>query len=158
MTEAAFLLGAPYREADYDEAYVRSLAVGLSKLGPENVVLTDVSFTPDQTGVAVYQRRTDTLAFAFRERYDGVFHGTGDVFASFLLSALLGGLPLSDAATLALDCTHASIRYTLADGEPLRYGEQFERALPLLMERLGTRGTTLGDSVSQTHCLRDFIP
>ncbi len=136
LTEAAFLLGVPYHAFGYDEAYVRSLAKGLTELGPESVVITDVSLCQTQTGVAVYERKSDSFRTYFKSRFDGVFHGTGDVFASFLLSALLGGLPLADAAPLALDCTHESIRLTLEGGEPLRYGVQFERVLPKLMKAL----------------------
>lgn len=36
----------------------------------------------------------------------------------------------------ALDITHQSIRLTLEGGEPLRYGVQFERALPQYWARL----------------------
>ena len=137
LTEACYLLDRPYRADGLTEADVRSLAAGLAELGPENVVITDVAFDDAQTGVAVYQKETGDTRLLFRSRYDGVFHGTGDVFASFLLSALLGGLPLLDAATLALDCTHDSIQLTLQGGEPLRYGVQFERVLPKLMKALG---------------------
>ena len=138
LTEAAFLLGAPYRDEGYDETYIRRLAEGLAELGPECVVITDVSLEPELTGIAVYQKRSGSFEMQFRPRYKGVFHGTGDVFASFLLSALMGGLPLMQAATLALDCTHESIRHTLADGQALRYGVQFERALPQLIAALGS--------------------
>jgi pyridoxine kinase len=136
LTEAALLLGIPYRASGYDVAYVRSLAKGLTELGPDCVVITDVSFSGEETGIAVYEKKTGSFYTLFRPRFAGVFHGTGDVFASFLLSALLGGLPLRDAAALALDCTHDSIRLTLAGGEPLRYGVQFERVLPKLIEAL----------------------
>ena len=137
LTEAAFLLGEPYRAAGYNQSYIRDLAVRLSQLGPESIVITDVSFNDREVGIAVYHKGNDDFQLLFRPKFAGVFYGTGDVFASFLLSALLGGKPLMEAAALALDCTHDSILYTLNDGEPLRYGVQFERALPKLMSALG---------------------
>lgn len=133
LTEACFLLDEPYRPQGYDEAYVRSLAVRLSGLGPKCVVITDISLSEPETGIAVYHRESDTFRLLFRPRFPGVFHGTGDVFASFLLSAILGGKPLLEAADLALTCTHKSIRLTLEGGEPLRFGVQFERVLPDLI-------------------------
>jgi len=136
ITEASFLLGQPYLAKGYDEAYIRTLARDLSKLGPECIVITDVSFDDAQTGIAVYNKADDTFRLLFRPKFAGVFYGTGDVFASFLLSALLSGKPLMDAAALALDCTHESIRLTLANREPLRYGVQFERVLPKLIAAL----------------------
>ncbi|MCE5343981.1 MAG: pyridoxamine kinase [Eubacteriales bacterium] len=136
LTEAALLLGVPYRAAGYDESYVLKLARGLAELGPESVVITDVSLNEAQSGIAVYSRAEDAMQLMFRPKLPGVFHGTGDVFASFLLSALLGGLSLTEAADLALSCTHESIRLTLEGGEALRYGVQFERVLPRLIDAL----------------------
>ena len=136
LTEAAFLLNTPYRAENYDATYIRSLAEGLAAIGPECVVITDVSLSDDQTGIAVYRKSDQFFQMLFRPKFAGVFHGTGDVFASFLLSALLGGLPLEDAASLALSCVHESILDTLQSGEPLRYGVQFERILPKLIKAL----------------------
>ena len=43
ITEAAFMLGAEYKEdGTYDEDYVRDLLQGLVALGPKKAVLTDV--------------------------------------------------------------------------------------------------------------------
>ncbi len=136
LTEAALLLGVPYRASGYDESYILQLAQGLSALGPEKIVITGVSFNDTQIGAAVYNRKDATFRLLFRPKFAGVFHGTGDVMASFLLSALLNDLPLNQAATIALDCTYESIRLTLDGGEPLRYGVQFERVLPKLISEL----------------------
>ncbi|MBQ7867375.1 MAG: pyridoxamine kinase [Clostridia bacterium] len=135
-TEAAFLLGEPYPGEEADEACISDYCCRLAQLGPQNVVITDVSFRPGQTGVAVYSQGMAQPVYLFRERIDRVFHGTGDVFASFLLGALMNNQPLETAVNTALDFTHAGIRETLASGEPLRYGVQFEKVLPAYWERL----------------------
>ena len=44
---------------------------------------------------------------------------------------------LETAAQLALDMTHAAIVETIKGGEPLRYGMQFEKVLPLFWKKLG---------------------
>lgn len=136
LTEAALLLGEPCGDEPPTHRRVGELCRRLCELGPQNVVITDVSFSPRETGAAIYRRGMAEPVFSMRERFEGVFHGTGDVFASFLLAALMNDRPLEDAAELALDLTHQSICLTLASGQPLRYGVQFEQALPLLWERL----------------------
>ena len=130
LTEASFLLNEPYPGQQADEALVTDFCYRLSELGPENVVITDVNFRPSQTGVAVFCRGMKQPVYCFRPRIDRVFHGTGDVFASFLLGALMNGQLLHQAVETALDCTHASILETVRSGEMLRYGVQFEHVLP----------------------------
>ena len=103
-------------------------------------MVTDVAARPGLTGAAVLARGMDEPLFLYRERYEGLFHGTGDVLASLLLGALMRGKSLPDAATLALDLTHQALRLTLAGGEPLRYGLRFEEILPEYWERLGRQG------------------
>ena len=136
LTEAAFLLDEPYPGDTPEEAAVARLCRGLRDLGPENVVVTDVAARPGLTGAAVLARGMDEPLFLYRERYEGLFHGTGDVLASLLLGALMRGKSLPDAATLALDLTHQALRLTLAGGEPLRYGLRFEQVLPEYWEKL----------------------
>lgn len=136
LTEAAFLLGDPLLCQKADEPALDRICHELCRLGPENVVITDVGFLPGQTGIAVFTRGMSKPSYLFRQRFAGVFHGTGDVFASLLLGALMNDLPLFAAAELALDLTHESIRLTLSQGEPLRYGVQFERVLPAYWQRL----------------------
>ena len=130
MTEAAFLLGDPSLCQQPDQARVDQICRALCRLGPQQVVITDVGFHPNQTGIAIYTRGMEKPVYLFRSRFDGVFHGTGDVFAALLLGGLMNELSLEAAAELALNLTHQSIRLTLDSGEPLRYGVQFERVLP----------------------------
>ena len=134
LTETAFLLERPYPGEYYSRALIGEYCRGLLDLGAENVIITDVSFSPEETGIALLSRsgRENEPEFLFRSRFDGVFHGTGDVFASFVLAGLLQELPLKAAAEQALDLTHESIEWTLREKQPLRYGGQFERVLKKL--------------------------
>ncbi len=136
LTEASFLLGVPYPGEDADEACITRICRGLLAIGPENVVVTDISLYPGQTGVAILSRGMARPVFRFQKRFDRVFHGTGDVFASFLLGALMNGQSIEQAARVALDLTHEAIVETLRSGEPLRYGVQFESVLPAYWRRL----------------------
>lgn len=133
LTEAAFLLERPYPGERCDRALIGDYCRGLLELGAENVIITDVSFSPEETGIALLSRSSASEPeFLFRSRFDGVFHGTGDVFASFALAGILQAMPLKAAAERALDLTHESIEWTLREGQPLRYGVQFERVLKKL--------------------------
>ena len=62
-----------------------------------------------------------------------MFYGTGDVFASALMGAMLCGKATGEAARIAVDFTHEAMVHTLENGLPLRYGAAFEQALPGLM-------------------------
>ena len=126
FTEASFLLDKEYRADGYDESYVREIAQDLAALGPQSVVITDVRIADGQTGIAVYQKKDESFQLFFKPKFEGIFYGTGDAFASFLIACMMNNLPLQKAADTALDCTYESIRLTLEGGEPLRYGVQFE--------------------------------
>ncbi|MFT9078720.1 pyridoxamine kinase, partial [Ethanoligenens sp.] len=89
MTEAAFLLNEPYREGPYDSAYVQKTLRALASLGASRVVLTGIWFGDEKLGAACYDQTTDTVAYAFNEKIEGYYHGTGDVFGSALLSGLM---------------------------------------------------------------------
>lgn len=136
VTEASFLLQEAYPGEDAGEEIISDFCRRLLSLGPENVVITDVHFRPGETGIGILSRGMEKPLYRFHQRFQGVFHGTGDVFASFLLGALMNDLPLEKAAGVALDMTYASIVETLRDGEPLRYGMQFEKVLPLFWQRI----------------------
>ncbi len=136
VTEASFLLDLPYPGEEAGEEIISDFCRRLLALGPENVVVTDVNFRPGQTGIAILRRGMDRPLYLFHERFQGVFHGTGDIFASFLLGALMNDQPLETAAQTALDMTRAAIVHTVQDGEPLRYGMQFEKTLPLFWQRI----------------------
>lgn len=130
ITEAAFLLGESYRPGPYDRAYIESLLKKLSRLGARQVILTGVWFEEDHLGAAAYDSKTGELSFAFQKRIEGLYHGTGDVFASALLGALLNGFPLPKAAQIAVDFTVESIRRTQKAGTDVRFGVNFEQGLP----------------------------
>lgn len=129
MTEAAFLLGEGYRKPPYEPAYIDGVLRKLSALGPAHVVLTGVMFEPTELGAAVYDRAVDTVCYAFSPTIAGIYHGTGDVFASAVLAAFLSGRTLQDSVQLAVDFTCASIRRTRQAGTDVRFGVNFEAGI-----------------------------
>ncbi|MFT9057242.1 MAG: pyridoxamine kinase [Ethanoligenens sp.] len=142
MTEAAFLLNEPYREGPYDSAYVQKTLRALANLGASRVVLTGIWFGDEKLGAACYDQTTDTVAYAFNEKIEGYYHGTGDVFGSALLSGLMRGLSLPSATQLAVDFTAGSIRRTRSASTDVRFGVDFEEELPMLQTRLNAATST----------------
>lgn len=137
MTEAAFMLEEPYVEPPYARPYVEGLLRRLAQLGPRQIVLTGVAFNADELGAATYDAESKETQFVASPRIEGYYHGTGDVFSSSLLGALLNGFSLERAARVAVDFTVASIRTTRAAQTDVRFGVNFEANLPQFMRALG---------------------
>ena len=138
MTEASFMLQIPYVEdGDYDEAYVKDVLVKLTELGASKAVITGVKLAPESCGVYGYDSTTGEFFSYFNDYVDAKFHGTGDVFSSTAVGALMNGKPLSEALAIAADYTVASIKTTLADEDHNWYGVEFEAEIPGLLKRLG---------------------
>lgn len=129
ITEACFLTDTPYRES-YDESYILSLMERLSALGCSTVVLTGVSYSPEKTGVAVFENRT--LTYYEHRRIARNCHGTGDVYASAFAGARMNGKTVSQAAEIAADYTVLCIENTIDDPTHW-YGVKFESVLPELI-------------------------
>ena len=133
LTEACLLTGAEYRE-EYDEAYIRDLLHRLVALGAKRAILTGVSFEAGKVGVVSYDSLTGEYFAYFNEKVPRTFHGTGDIFSSVVMGGLMRGLSMEEALKLAVDYTLECIRITNKD--ETWYGVEFERAIPMLCERL----------------------
>ena len=136
LTEACYLLNIPYPGEDYTRADIQHILTELGKLGCKQVVLTGVSLEPGRLGVMAYDTEKQTFFEYYNEKMPSSFHGTGDVFASVVVGAMMRGCPLEDALRLAVDFPLESIRKTVADPEHRWYGVNFEEAIPLLVSRL----------------------
>ncbi len=136
MTEAAWLLGIPYIEQDYDDAYIRRILQQLSVDGAKMVILTGVSFAQSEVGFMGYDAARNQYFSYFHKRFPQQFHGTGDVFASTCVGGLLRGMSLEQAARLAEDFTLESIRETAQADDARWYGVHYETAFPYLFRRL----------------------
>ncbi len=134
ITEACFLLGEEYKE-EYDKAYIEKICKDFSKLTKARVVLTGVSFEDKKLGVAV-TNGNGGIDYYFHDKIAVSMHGTGDVYASSLVGALLKGNNLLTSASIAADYTVECIKQTM-DDETHWYGVKFEKALPYLLKRLG---------------------
>lgn len=137
MTEASYMLGVDYIGEGYSEEYVKDILMKLSALGPKQVVLTGISFEPSILGVMGYDRTTNKYFSYFNEKINVNFHGTGDVFASCCVGALMNGYSLEDSLKIAADFTVESIKKSIEDKDSRWYGVNFESAVPYLIKRIG---------------------
>lgn len=135
LTEAALLLGIPYRELPAGEAGCREIVERLSLDGRRSVVLTGASTAEELTGAMCYDAKTGRTKAVQTHRVPREFHGTGDVFASVLTGALVKGLPLPEAARRAVEFIRACAERTDREGLPMREGVDFEPLLGLLAGR-----------------------
>lgn len=136
LTEAALLLDEPYQDGPYTQKYIEATLHKLAAIGPKQVVLTGVYFDENQLGAATYDSETDKIGYALTERINGYYHGTGDVFGSALVGALVNGKSLTTAAQIAADFTTKSIIWTANAKTDIRYGVNFEANLPKYIQSL----------------------
>ncbi|MDR1135417.1 MAG: pyridoxamine kinase [Clostridiales Family XIII bacterium] len=129
MTEAALLLGEDYREPPYTRGETSRLLCALCELGPKKSVLTGVSYDGESLGAASYDSDTGEFGYYGVPRIGGMYHGTGDVFASALVAAMLRGHSLASAIRAAVDFTVNSIARSKEAGSDNRYGVNFEAGL-----------------------------
>lgn len=136
ITEACMLTGTPYREA-YDRAYIEELLQKLVALGAKKAIITGVSFEEGKLGVMAYDPAAAEKYFTyFNDRSPQSYHGTGDIFSSVVIGGLMRGLSMEDALRLAVDFTLECIQITVNDATAPWYGVEFERAIPMLCDRL----------------------
>ena len=132
LTEACMMAKCEYKET-YDEAYIKDVLSKLHGMGMKCVIMTGVSYNPDETGVLISQNG-ETFYYCHK-KLSRSFHGTGDCYASAFVGAWLGGKTMEEAASIAADFVCKCIENTI-DDESHWYGVKFETALPYLISRL----------------------
>ena len=135
LTEASFKLDIPYNP-DYDEDYIKELLKKLAALGADEVALTGISFEADKIGVYSYKASTDTYSYYANTKLPLTYHGTGDVYASAVVGAMMRGFSTEESLAIAVDFTLRSMEKTMEDPEHRFYGVNFEEALPYYIELL----------------------
>ena len=133
LTEAALLTDTPYLEAgSYDKVTVEKLLRNLTKLGPQKVIVTGISFETDKIGLAYFDKEIDETAYLMRKSYQSNFYGSGDLLTAILSAGYFYNLDLLKVCDLALDVMDRVLSTTLSDGRPLKYGLCYEHHIGLL--------------------------
>lgn len=132
ITEACFLTGIEYK-TEYDREYIYSLLYALRKTGARNVILTGVSFKEGTTGIMVLE--DGKCQYYEHEFLSNSCHGTGDIYASAFVGAMMRGHDAYASAKIAADFTVDAIRATAGDSSHW-YGAKFEPVLGNYIEYL----------------------
>jgi len=140
ITEAVLLLGEEYVKGPYTEEYIEGLLKRLGKICPKRIILTGVFFNEAHLGAAAYDAGTGKISYSFHELIPGYYHGTGDVFGSVVVSALMNGSDLKEANAAAVEFTAESIERTKASGADIRFGVDFEEGLGKLIAMVKKKG------------------
>lgn len=137
LTEASIITGIPYQGQDVDETYVRTIIDELVKRGAKTVVLKGIVHEGEQI-IRNYVAGAD-LAF---EEISGellpyMLHGTGDLYASALLAAIMAGRSLYDAVDFAGTFVRDAMRITGEQPDFEVRGVSFESQLGKVAALLG---------------------
>jgi len=135
VTEACAMCSIPYHDGIYTCSEIELLINELRRHMNAQIVLTGVHLYQNKVGVAIWDG--SELLFYNNERVEGHFPGTGDIFASVLLGALMNDKTLYDSAVCAAQFTASCILNTLRYPREGRFGVMFEECLPSLYSIIG---------------------
>ena len=107
----------------------------LAQIGAKRVVLTGVCFEENHLGAGSIVDNGE-ISYCFTEKIPGMYHGTGDVFGSTLVAALVKGKTLSEATDIAARYTCRCAKCTYEAGLTSHYGVNFEQEIPYLIDLL----------------------
>lgn len=135
ITEACLLLGLPYRQ-NFESQELIDITTKLCDLGCKQAVLTGVSFNKGELGALCFDKKSQKINYKFASEVPARYHGTGDVFASFMVGALLNNINLTQSVQIAADFTSRSINNTFVTGTDKRFGVNFEKELLPYAQRI----------------------
>lgn len=128
MTEASLILKRPYESAPQTEADAYEWMDALSG-GRSSVVLTGLSLKEGQIGLGWFDASSGTRGVIQHPMIGQEYHGTGDLFASVMVGALLQGAPLPKAADRAALFIGDCARLSWEEGTNRNEGVRFESLL-----------------------------
>ena len=136
VTEAAMLMGRPFDSAPKRPEDFRDWLWELSGNGARSVVITGVKPVECRIGQVYFDCTTGDYGYIDRDFVGHMFHGTGDLYASVVVGALMHGKPLADSVAIAAQFVHDCCELSFADGTPPAEGVRFESLLWRLMAEL----------------------
>lgn len=134
LTEAHLLLGLPYRSPaslapSERDAYYRMLLDGLHALGPKTVLITGYEETEPTPKIGVIVSDGVDARVFLRDKVEKSYPGTGELFASVFLGAVLGGHGIMQSADFAVGYVTSVITDSAKEDYPTREGVLLERNL-----------------------------
>jgi pyridoxine kinase len=128
LTEASILTGIPYEGQDVDNAYVRRMMDELVGRGAKTVVLKGITHGDGliRNFVAGQDMEIEEVAC---ELLPYMLHGTGDLYASALLAAIMAGQSLLESVQFASELVRDAMRVTREQPDYEVRGVSFESVL-----------------------------
>ncbi|MEE1025995.1 MAG: pyridoxamine kinase, partial [Acutalibacteraceae bacterium] len=136
VTEACLMLAEEYKAPPYTKEYIESLLLKLSKICNGTVVLTGCCLNEKEQGAAAYSKNEDKISFFSCPKIPGMYHGTGDIFASVFVSFMVLGKGMEKSLKAAVKFTCRAIENSQKNRPELWYGVNFEGVLPYLFKML----------------------
>ena len=133
LTEAAMLLDENYRTEPMTVTEARSLLLKLSGLGPKKIVVTGVELATGVLANIGYDSEQGSFWYSPCEYISVHYPGCGDIFASVLIGAMLGGASLPIAIGRATDFAQLCVKTTFSYGSDTRQGVMLESVLGSLI-------------------------
>lgn len=133
VTESCLLTGIAYRE-EHSKEYINELIEALKKECSASIVITGINSKTDKISTAVYEN--ETLTYIENKRQRAIYSGTGDVFASTFMAAIMGGADIVSAAKLSAEFVGECIEITQKVSSERHYGINFELNTKSLIEKL----------------------
>ena len=134
ITEAALLTGIPYSPGPYTKEQVDTKLHKLADIfgKDKQYVITGVHFNDEEIGAAAFKE--GKTFYYMGERTPQFYPGTGDIFASVLLGALLNGADLFESCAASVNFTAACAKRTFASSQDPRFGVLFELELEQIVK------------------------
>ena len=132
VTEAAYLADIEYSD-NHNSEYVGKLAYALKDIGAKSIIITGLSEN-GKVGSMCFDTQTEEKHIYMRDKIEGCYYGTGDIFASVVCSAVTHGFSLHKAVQIATDFVYESILNTQDELGRYDYGVKFEQKLHMLTD------------------------
>ncbi len=134
LTEAYMLLGEPYPAAPLTVSEAKKALVKLAGLGPKLVIITGAEMADGKVANLAYDREKSTFWRIDCDYVPVSYPGTGDIFASVVVGALLNQDSLPMAVERASRFLELAIKTTYGYGTDPRMGVMLENCLFWLTE------------------------
>lgn len=130
ITEACFLTGTEYCSGPHSDEFTDGLIEKLFAMGPDTVVITGVLSANGEVGVVGRDARSGKRSVHMSPVRNGMFHGSGDVFASAFSALLTRGFDFESALEISESFVSDCVLRTERRCGAGNYGLDFEAALP----------------------------
>lgn len=137
MTESFLLLGEEYKDGPYSANEISDMVRRLGEINHKKVVMTGVFTDEKKIGAACYDYEQDWYHSHSDSKMPGIYYGTGDVYMSTLIGALMNGHTLSKAMDIACTFVVDCIKRNIAEKSDYRYGVDFENGIGTLLKLIG---------------------